>query len=67
MSYHIDSLSSQLGVIFVFAERVAIDVKKMAFSYPFLPKKYDRLVKDAKRITKEQGAVNGGEIRNEEG
>jgi hypothetical protein len=46
---------------------VAIDVKKMAFSYPFLPKKYDRLVKDAKRITKEQGAVNGGEIRNEEG
>jgi hypothetical protein len=55
MSYQIDSVSFHLGVIFAFAEMVAIDVKKMAFSYPFLPKEYDRLVKDAKRIAKEQG------------
>jgi len=55
MSYPIDSVSYQLGVIFAFAEMVAIDVKKMAFSLPFLPEEYDRLVRDAKRIAKEQG------------
>jgi len=55
MTYAIDQTSYHLGVIFAFAEMVAIDVKKMAFSYPFPPKLYDRLVKDAKRITKEQG------------
>jgi hypothetical protein len=55
MAYPIDQTSYHLGVIFAFAEMVAIDVKKMAFSYPFLPKEYDLLVRDAKRITKEQG------------
>ena len=55
MVYPIDQTSYHLGVIFAFAEMVAIDVKKMAFSYPFLPKEYDRLIKDVKRITKEQG------------
>ena len=55
MPQPIDQRSFHLGVIFAFAEMVAIDVKKMAFSYPFLPKEYHRLVMDAKRITKEQG------------
>ena len=44
MVYPIDQTSYHLGVIFAFAEMVAIDVKKMAFSYPFLPKEYDRLI-----------------------
>ena len=55
MAYPIDQTSYHLGVIFAFAEMVAIDLKKMALSYPFLPKEYDRLVRDAKRITKEAG------------
>jgi hypothetical protein len=55
MAYRINQVSYHLGVIFAFSEMVAIDVKKMAFSYPFLPKEYDRLIKNAKRITKEQG------------
>jgi hypothetical protein len=55
MSYPIDSISYQLGVIFAFAEMVAIDVKKVAFSLPFLPQEYDHLAKDAKRIAREQG------------
>jgi len=55
MAYPIDQRSFHLGVIFAFAEMVAIDVKKMAFSLPFLPEEYDRLVTDAKRIVKEQG------------
>ena len=55
MPYPIDSISFQLGTIFAFAEMVAIDVKKVAFSLPFLPQEYDRLVGDAKRIAKEQG------------
>ncbi len=55
MAYPIDQTSYHLGVIFAFAEMVAIDVKKMAFSFPFLPEEYDRLVRDAKRIAKEQG------------
>ena len=37
MPYPIDQTSFNLGVIFAFAEMVAIDVKKMAFSLPFLP------------------------------
>lgn len=55
MTYPIHQKSFHLGVIFAFSEMVAFDVKKMALSYPFLPKLYDRLIKDAKRITKEQG------------
>jgi len=55
MAYPIDSLSYQLGVIFAFAEMVAFDVKRMALSLPFSPREYDRLVKDAKRIAREQG------------
>ena len=55
MSYPMDKISFKLGVIFAFAEMVAIDVKKMALSSPFLPEEYDRLVTDAKRIVKEQG------------
>jgi hypothetical protein len=34
---------------------VAADLKKMALSLPFLPKDYERLVKDAKRIAKKEG------------
>jgi hypothetical protein len=55
MSHFIDQVSFNLGVIFAFAEMVAIDVKKMAFSLPFLPEEYDRLAKDAKKIAKGEG------------
>jgi len=55
MPYAIDQLSFKLGVIFAFAEMVAIDVKKMAFSLPFLPQEYHQLIGDAKKIAKEQG------------
>jgi hypothetical protein len=55
MAYPIDQRSFQLGVIFAFAEMVAIDVKKMAFSLPFLPEEYDRLAKDAKKIARGEG------------
>jgi len=55
MSYPIDQISFELGVIYPFAEMVAIDVKRMAFSLPFLPEKFDLLVKDAKRIAREHG------------
>jgi hypothetical protein len=54
MSYPIDQISFQFGVLFAFAEMVAIDVKKMAFSLPFLPKEYHHLIGDARRIAKEQ-------------
>ncbi len=55
MAYPIDQTSYQLGVIFAFSEMVAADLKKMALSLPFFPKDYERLVKDAKRIAKEEG------------
>jgi hypothetical protein len=55
LAHPIDQTSFQLGVIFAFAEMVAADLKKMALSLPFLPKDYKRLVKDAKRIAKEEG------------
>jgi hypothetical protein len=55
MSYPIDQISFKLGVIFAFAEMVTIDMKKMAFSSPFLPQDYDHLARDAKRIAREQG------------
>lgn len=55
MDYPIDQRSFQLGVIFAFAEMVAADLKKMALSLPFLPKDYEPLVKDAKRIAREEG------------
>lgn len=55
MTYPVEPVSYQLGVIFAFSEMVAIDVKKMAFSLPFLPKEYACLVKDAKRIAREEG------------
>jgi hypothetical protein len=55
MPYLIDRRSFQLGVLFAFAEMVAADLKKMALSLPFLPKDYEPLVKDAKRIAKEEG------------
>lgn len=55
MAYPIDQRSFQLGVIFAFAEMVAADLKKMALSLPFLPKDYKPLVKDAKRIAREEG------------
>ncbi|MGQ9646517.1 MAG: hypothetical protein ACUVWO_08285 [Thermodesulfobacteriota bacterium] len=51
----IDQTSYQLGVVFAFAEMVAIDLKKMAFSLPFLPPDYDHLIRKAKRIVREQG------------
>ncbi len=55
MAHPIDQTSYHLGVIFAFAEMVAGDLKKMALSLPFLPKDYKRLVKEAKRIAKEEG------------
>jgi hypothetical protein len=55
MSYRIDPISYQLGTFFAFAEMVTADLKKMALSLPFLPKDYEPLVKDAKRIAKEEG------------
>jgi len=55
MAYPIDQRSFQLGVVFAFAEMVAADLKKMALSLPFLPKDYKPLVKDAKRIAREEG------------
>ncbi len=55
MPYPIDSISYQLGTIFAFAEMVAIDMKRLAFSLPFPPNDYRRLISDAKRIAKEQG------------
>ena len=55
MAYPIDQTSYHLGVIFAFAEMVAADLKKMALSLPFLPKDHERLVKDAKRIAREEG------------
>ncbi len=55
MAYSIDQTSYDLGVIFAFAEMVAADLKKMALSLPFLPKDYKPLIKDAKRIAKDEG------------
>ena len=55
MAYPIDQRSFQLGVVFAFAEMVAADLKKMALSLPFLPKDYEPLVKDSKRIASEEG------------
>src|SRR4030042_1541020 len=55
MANPIDQTSFQLGVIFAFSEMVAADLKKMALSLPFLPKDYERLIRDAKRITREWG------------
>jgi len=55
MAYPVDQRSFQLGVVFAFAEMVAADLKKMALSLPFLPKDYEPLVKDSKRIASEEG------------
>jgi hypothetical protein len=55
MAHPIDQTSYHLGVIFAFAEMVAADLKRMALSLPFLPKDYEGLVKDAKRIAREEG------------
>ena len=55
MAHPIDQTSYHLGVIFAFAEMVAADLKKMALSLPFLPKDYEHLLKDAKRIAREEG------------
>jgi hypothetical protein len=55
MSDRSNSIAFQLGTIFAFAEMVALDVKRLAFSLPFSPKEYDRLAQDAKKIAKEQG------------
>ena len=55
MVYAIDQTSYHLGVIFAFSEMVAADLKKMALGLPFSPKDYVSLVKDAKRIAREEG------------
>ena len=55
MAHPIDQTSFHLGVIFAFSEMVAADLKKMALSLPFSPKDYERLVKEAKRIAREEG------------
>jgi len=55
MAHPIDQRSFQLGVVFAFAEMVAGDLKKMALSLPFLPKDCEPLIKDAKKIAREEG------------
>ena len=55
-SWEMDSRSYQLGVIAAFSEVVAIGVKKLALSAPLPPEEMDRLLPDAERIAKENGA-----------
>ncbi len=50
----IDRRSYILGMITAFAECVANECKKLAFSPPFYPADYDLVVKGAERIAREQ-------------
>lgn len=51
----IDRKSFMLGMITAFAECLAGEAKKMAFSPPFYPEDYNGLRKEAERICQEQG------------
>lgn len=51
----IDRKSFMLGMITAFAECLAGEAKKLAFSPPFYPKDYRSLRKEAERICQEQG------------
>jgi hypothetical protein len=56
-SWELDSRSYQLGVIAAFSEIVAVGVKKLALSSPLPPEEMARLLPDAERIAKENGAL----------
>jgi len=51
----IDRKSFMLGMITAFAECLAGEAKKLAFSPPFYPEDYKRLREEAERICQEQG------------
>jgi hypothetical protein len=51
----IDRKSFMLGMITAFAECLAGEAKKMAFSPPFYPEDYKSLREEAERICQEQG------------
>ena len=51
----IDRKSFMLGMITAFAECLAGEAKKLAFSPPFYPEDYKRLRAEAERICQEQG------------
>jgi hypothetical protein len=51
----IDRTSFMLGMITAFAECLAGEAKKMAFSPPFYPEDYKSLREEAERICQEQG------------
>jgi len=51
----IDRKSFMLGMITAFAECVAGEAKKLAFSPPFYPDDYESLREEAERICQEQG------------
>lgn len=52
---YIDRRSYILGMLTAFAECIAYECKKTAFSPPFYPRDHDMLVSEAERIAKEQG------------
>lgn len=51
----IDRKSFMLGMITAFAECVAGECKKVAFSSPFYPEDYHMLIDETRKIIKEQG------------
>ena len=51
----IDRKSFMLGMITAFAECLAGEAKKLAFSPPFYPEDYKRLREEAEKICQEQG------------
>jgi hypothetical protein len=51
----IDRKSFTLGMITAFAECLAGEAKKLAFSPPFYPEDYKDLREEAERICQEQG------------
>ena len=51
----IDRRSSILGMMTAFAECIANECKKVAFSPPFYPQDYDVLLSEAENIAREQG------------
>jgi hypothetical protein len=53
--HSIDRKSFMLGMITAFAECLAGEAKKMAFSPPFYPEDYDGLRREAEQICQEQG------------
>jgi hypothetical protein len=51
----IDRISFIIGMVTAFAECIASECKKAAFSPPFYPADYEVLVPEAERIAEEQG------------